>query len=265
MFKPTGNAKLELHRNSADDRDLRCFLEFRIGKLQIVQSQPPTLVIDTSRPTLVGWRWDPTQETSPIEGPSFCEQANLPRFGREFVGFRPFIEPDLTTGRLIASEIETFFPPGKRSYSTEVEIDAESRTVWFPLPLGQSIHRLTDFVDVEGPALISFVLDWFWDGSQKAGCPFVVDYIFVDRSGEKIEILCYSKTTDTEDRVEIPASLLDDPIRNGSECLEHGFNPWNEEQKARISAHLEQELSRLTELFQRDAPEPSCGALPSTV
>ena len=66
-------------------------------------------------------------------------------------------------------------------------------------------------------------------------------------------INCYSETGGPRDRIEIPAELLRDPIRNGSVYLEYGFNPWNRGQKAGLVAHLETELVRLTDLFRQDA------------
>jgi hypothetical protein len=44
----------------------------------------------------------------------------------------------------------------------------------------------------------------------------------------------------------------------------YGFNPWNEDQKARICSHLKREFSRLTDLFERDAAARGPRPLPTS-
>lgn len=75
-------------------------------------------------------------------------------------------------------------------------------------------------------------------------------------------MMCWSENAGRIDYVQIPATLLQDPIRNGCEFIECGLNQWNEEQKVRIASHLEKELLRLTDEFQRDASARGSDVLP---
>ena len=199
--------------------------------LGIEPGQSARLVMDASRPTLLGWRWD--SEPSDEESIRLtCEdRINLPGRGQV---------------RLISTfqarhflDAEGFVPYGKTDYDTEVQIDSETRTIWWLLPTGRSINVLSGLLGFDEETLYPFVRQWFYDKDDLHPLPFNLEPDSCEGGEEGCMLACSSITGKSLDWVYIPPDLLQDPIRNGSDNPADGFNPWNEDQKARIVAHLE--------------------------
>jgi hypothetical protein len=252
MSNAAHEAELRITRPAADNLRIDCLVELLPDDgPEFPRDQTPSLVMDRSRPTVVGWRWDPPRNSGPEEMACPHGLVTAEPADRRQIGFS-YALPD-------AKEADAFFPIGESTYHAEAEIDSEPRTVWFPLPPGRSLHQLGDLLGIDEETLVNFVADWFAEQDSRSALPFDVDVNVYVYGAEGVRISCLSKTTDAFEGVDIPAELLRDPIRNGSEYLEHGFNPWNEGQKAEIVAHLERELPRLTDFFQRDARSRMAG------
>ncbi len=133
---------------------------------------------------------------------------------------------------------DAFIPPGALVYEPEVELDEESGTLWFPLPYSRSIHPLLPTFDHDWPDLSLFVSQWF--SGRIAGVPGCWGFSW-DSNSRWIKLYDAHDTDKVlgEVTLDVPHQLLQDPIRNGSAQKEHGFNPWNEDQKLQIMAHLE--------------------------
>jgi hypothetical protein len=258
MSESTREAMLEIIWSREDKYLIDCILTIPPDEhLNIRRGESPSLVMDTSRPTRVGWRWSPFQEAG-SDTPSATAHPYTPSGPDPLsIGFSYSLYKKDYWAPALADEVDAFFPIGASSYSTDAEIDSSTGTIWFPLPEGRCLYNLEVSFDLDTKTLDWFVESWFADRDKDPPLPFVVtpDGHYDD---ETYCQHCSSKTTDSFECVDIPADLLRDPIRNGSIYLEHGFNPWNEDQKAQIVAHLEGELVRLTEFFQSDAT--SCEA-----
>jgi hypothetical protein len=247
MFNPTTHTRLRL--NAWVERDnYRVAADLDVPRekdLGIEDGHTMSLVMDPSRPTLLGWKPMPDRDDDPtfISGP--VRTTNLPGHGQVRLTF------SLESGDY---ELGTLIPREGSLYFTEVEVDSQSSTFWFPLPRGSAIHGMK-----EAFGFTNKLLDWLiWEvfeakNSDASQLTFELDDDFVDDGSDELTLICTSNATNSMDWLRIPGELLGDPIRNGSEFLEYGFNPWNEEQKAQIGAHVEREISRLAELFQRDA------------
>jgi hypothetical protein len=217
---------------------------------KLSHDQTPSLVMDPFRPTVVGWRWAPPQGFGPETLANSHSPATPDLTDQHWIGF--FYAVPST------EEADAFFPTGESIYNVVAELDLESGTIWFPLPPGRSLHMLQAALqDFHVESLVDFVGGWFVDKHPDYEYPFEVDFGLSFPYDDVVSIACPSSTTDLYDSTDIPAELLRDPIRNGSEDLRHGFNPWNEDQKTRIVAHMERELIRLTEFFQRDSSSRS--------
>jgi hypothetical protein len=208
-------------------------------------NQSVFLVVDRSRPTVVGWSWTPM---------SVSDHENSYIYGSSSSEFRSdSLEATFLYRCCDSSEIRAFFPIGSRVYEPQVDIDSETGTVWFPLPKGNSVHSLMYTLDCPALSLESLVEDWFAKREVLSPLSFSVEDVVGWYNAKESYYSCSSKTTEKIGWIAIPHELLRDPIRNGSDDPASGFNPWNEHQRAAISAHLEGELVRLQELFQQDA------------
>ncbi|WP_143206623.1 hypothetical protein [Singulisphaera sp. GP187] len=219
----------------------------------IPRTRTPSLVMDTSRPTCLGWRWSPPQDPGgQVQLATIRPSTQLDTDQRPISFTYSLYKKNFDT-RALAAEVESFFPPEEPSYSTSVEIDPTTCTIWLPLPDGRCIYNFDVSFDLGDGNLGNFIQDWFSDRNEKTPLLFQVECgAYYDEQAYYQH--CFSKTTRTLLIVEIPAELLQDPIRNGSKYLEYGFNPWNQSQKDRIIIHLERELVRLTDFCEREEP-----------
>ena len=251
MLAPNFRRKLRMRRTARDQFRLDCSLNVTAEEYHEFQSYPfPLLVMDSTRPRLLGWSCSSVQTSRP--GNSSRSAGSLSSFhpNQHLIHFPYFLGSEY--------ELDTFFPTGETSYSTVAEVEPKSGTFWFHLPQGQTILQLKGTLRLDDQChLVYFVGDWFYEREHECPLPFEVDTCVSSYDDEGVYIPCDSKTTDMVVGIKIPAALLQDPIRNGSKYLEYGFNPWNEAQRARIMAHLEGELARLTDFFHQDAAAPS--------
>jgi hypothetical protein len=218
----------------------------------IPRIRTPSLVMDPSRPTCVGWRWSPPREAGRQVQPATIQPPTQLDTDQRPISFAHSLYKKKTCTLYLADEVDAFFPIGESSYSTAVEIEPTTRTIWFPLPKGRCVYNLqVSFDDLERVKLVRFLDDWFAARDEETPLPFVLQCGSYYNAQAYCQH-CFSKTTGTMEVVEIPTELLQDSIRNGSKYPEDGFNPWNQDQKDQIVAHLERELVRLTDFFQRD-------------
>jgi hypothetical protein len=245
MSNPVHDSKIHILSPGKDPR-ITCLVETPSGGcLRIYRGQSPSLILDTSRPTFVGFQWPPWKDTGPEPADS-SSLLTLPRSKGESFSFSYVLDDP--------GEVEAFFPIGESSYHADLEVDQAAQIVWFQLPDGQSIHGLNQALQLDDHcSLSSFVGGWFARRKLECPVPFDIDSGFSCYEDECVHMSCESKSYGMVVGVHIPAALLQDPIRNGSEFPEHGFNPWNLDQKAQIIAHLERELIRLTDFCERDA------------
>ena len=255
MFKPGNNPFLSVSRHDASKPELFFRLDVPAGQdLDIQPGKSARLVMDASRPIFLGCRWDsddPEEESARAR----CEsRTRLPGSGEVRLTWKLRTDYAFTA--------KHFLPVDEEHYGTEVQVDQEARTIWWQLPAGRSVNGLGSLLGFEEDTLYHFVQQWFWDKDADCPLPFELsDDTGVSYDETTYLIACRSEDEAAMDWVTIPAELLRDPIRNGSADPSDGYNPWNEEQKARIVAHLEHELARLTELFQRDASATRPGIL----
>ena len=249
-FNPINDSFLSISRHCKSESELFFCLDVPAGQdLDIRPGKSARLVMDASRPTLLGCRWD-SDDSEGESTPARCE-SRISLLGRGEVR----LTWELRTGFFYTTE--AFLPIDKDHYGTEVQVDQEARTIWWPLPAGRSVNGLSSLLGFEEDTLYEFVQRWFRDKGDNCPLPFKLS----DSTGESYDETSYLYACHTADEaamdwVSIPDELLRDPIRNGSADPSDGYNPWNEEQKARIVSHLEQELARLVDLFRQYASSP---------
>ena len=137
---------------------------------------------------------------------------------------------------------DALIPPDGDGYEPEVEMDPGTGTLWFGMPFGRSVLALSPYFGHAWPNLLDCISEWF--NERLHGERVVPGYWGLRHVSNSYTLRLY----DTEGThkllgdviLDIPeGELLQDPIRNGSAFKEHGFNPWNEDQKMQIRAHLE--------------------------
>ena len=236
-----------LTKRVASDQDtfIDCVLHAAPGDCpEFPRSEMPRLVFEPSRPTMVGWRWDHDPDPDPV-GPD-------DQHGSEEPGAVEF-----TYRTDSGNPVRALFPEGQSTYEVQAEIDPEGRTIRFPLPLGHCVHSLKGVLGLpEDWPLAAFIRDWLFDRTPEA-CDFSIDPSQSDSTDQGFEVV-FNNEYATENyyksmHLMVPEELLQDPIANGSLDLEDGFNPWNEEQKARIIAYLDPRLPRLISYFETTA------------
>ena len=238
MTSPSRKAMLSLNKREADIHDtfIDCVLHAAPGdNPEFPRSQVPYLVLETSRPTVLGWRWDHSPDHDPYEPDA--QHGSHERSSLEF------------TYRMdVNSEADAFFPECQTTYLVEAELDAQSRTLWFPLPAGRAIHELSSELDFDEQRLLGFVEDWLRPKYPELPAFWVAD-IGSQLYADGFKICFEADYADNFTFVNIPEEILQDPISNGSEDFDHGFNPWNEEQKSKIVAILDSALPDLIRFF----------------
>lgn len=239
MDVPTCARGLEIRKSVKDPLRVDGALEVTGEDLAGFRADPfPILVMDRSRPAHLGWSCSPTRAPESDQGTGGGESPGA--------GVAPGRSFEFSYYFDSADERDTLFPTGRSSYVTRAEPEPGPGTFWFPLPRGRSLHDLLNhFGLTDEPSLPEFVVEWFSERESRSAMPFKVETDPCVFNQSAVGIYSRSRTAARSAWLEIPAALLRDPIRNGSVYLEHGFNPWNEDQKAQIVAHLEQELVRL--------------------
>lgn len=212
--------------------------------VEFLRSGMPRLVFNPSRPTMVGWRWD----QSPHDDPARPEGKH---------GDPELISMEFTYRPDRGSQARALFPEGRSSYQVEAELDIGKRTIWFPLPMGNCVLSLHEelWLPYHWP-LAQFIDDWLFDRAWST-CGISVDYGQTVSEEDGVEVVVNVHEAPGDEyksmHIMIPKELLQDRIANGSRDHSDGFNPWNEEQKAQIIAHLDPLLPRLIGFFETTA------------
>ena len=241
---PTAMMTITRRPNSGPNTLIDCFLHPASGNYPRFRSSgSPRLVFEPSRPTMVGWRWEPDHDRGELD-----DLGESPMMRSLDFTYRP---SQYRGGRAL-------FPEGQSTYRVEAEIDDQGRTIWFHLPAGGSVHSLAKDLDLDIDwALEIYIRDWLFAYVPDT-CEYLVDFGQSDSTDQGFEVV-FSNDDSAEDEeyksmhLKIPKDLLQDPIANGSEDLSEGFNPWNEEQKVKIITFLDPYLPRLLNFFETTA------------
>jgi len=243
MSSSSRKATLSLTKRKASINDtfIDCILHAAPADChEFSRSRTPRLVFEPSRPTMVGWRWD-HDPVGPDNRHGSPEPSSL-----EFT-YRP--DPKKT--------VRALFPEERSSYQVEAEIDAEGRTIWFPLPTGNCVYLLGGVLGMPyRRPLAEFVQGWLLVRFLDT-CEFFVDMSQSDSTEDGFVVVFNGKDCHDDKHVfthiMIPGELLQDPIANGSKRHGDGFNLWNKEQRDRIVAFLDPHFPRLVSFFETTA------------
>ena len=251
--------QLQITRPVGEQCRIDCLLDIHPDDISaFLRGRTPSLVMYPSRPAELGWCWPASQESDQGAGNDPHILFPLLDTGGAQISFSYSLEA--------AGEVDAFFPPGDNTYLANVELDPETGSIWFPLPDGRSLHLLDRPLGFEERTIAYFFEEWLHRRRDQSFFPSIKGLFTSDE--EYIYVLYPPSAPDVlDDAVEwldsealmVPEALLQDPIRNGSPNPWHGFNPWNDEQKAKIIAHLELQPSELPGLFREDASGiPNC-------
>ena len=244
LHVPPAELSLTRSRYSSQNNTINCVLHAAPEDFpRFSSSGTPRLVLDSSRPTVVGWRWDQGHDPENLDG----RNGSSSLYSLAFT-YRP---PGHSWGQALFAKAES-------AYRVEVEVDEEERTIWFPLPAGRSVHSLAEELgsSIYEWMLVQFISDWLFSHTPDT-CEFSVDFGQSMSTDRGFEVFFTNEDADDDEyksmHIMIPKDLLQDPIANGSKNLADGFNPWNEEQKSKIIAFLDPFLPRLTSFFETTA------------
>ena len=213
------NKTLHIRRYAKPSRQVRFSIHPETVKVAMLRDQGKmTLAIETSRPDRVGL--------------VHIKSGYYPMF-RDLTPARGNCTLTLPT----EEAADAFVPPDKRVYHPDVVVDPETGSLWFALPDGRSIHSLRPYFLNPWQDLTGFLADWSRQKRSRApgnGDRHPSSLIHDPRLYDFDDTSILGSVS-----LDVPDELLRDPIRNGSPSKEHGFNPWNEDQKARIKEHLD--------------------------
>jgi len=156
------------------------------------------------------------------------------------------------TVTLGCDQVQAFFPQDLRSSyqhswnypHRDVPPRVGAQSVWFHLPHGRSVHLLKRYF---GPFedLEDLLEGWLDRVPRPSGC--YTRGIRATPQGSFEYFAHFWNMNKPYIEIVIPSELLDDPIRNGSPFPPHGFNPWNEIQRLKITDFLDTQVRQRLE------------------